>query len=310
MSSTEPLLLVLAVLALLWFVGAQLNKLNATTGSQPTARGEQITPYLHVTGLQDYQLEELKAIVQHGDESTLTKFIAYYRPALLELDSYIQQLRMRFLDNLGKPPESATDIEKIAAANRLLLNDSPEPYDFNQLSKSEVRILLEHGEHKGRHVNDEFVQRFGDAQFVENFSAYKQLLRNQPYTLYVPKRDPNRPLLDLLAKTGVVSKGRRVQLQDRLRIMPLAQLNDMARELKIGKIFQSHEHAVEALAKVPGSAILLAMVHSIDDLFFLDPNAINVAAIEHELSVWSVFAKLISRPAKQASPNPVLRRSV
>ncbi|WP_455210939.1 hypothetical protein [Kaarinaea lacus] len=312
MTSAEPLVMVLIFLVVLWFVGSQLNKANSRSNNrrQTHSRGTEITPYLHVLGLKEYQCNELKAIIEHNDEPALNKFIAYYQPGVEELDRYIDELRQRFVNSLGKPLDKASDIEKIAAANRLLINDQPEPYDFTVLSKSEVRALLEFGANQRRAVNEEFVQRFGDAQFLENFSAYKQLLRNHNRTLYIPKKDSNRPLLDMLANHGVVLKGRKIDLKDRLRILPLKQLNDMARELKMRKIFQSHDHAVQTLAMAPGSAILLAMVYSIDDLFYLDPNAVDVEAIERELSVWAAYTKLMVWPGKQSMPNLALSQSL
>lgn len=312
MTNAEPLALVLTFIAVLWIVGAQLNKINSLSVNrrQPRSRGTEITPYLHVLGLEEHQCNELKAIVQHNDELALKKFIAYYRPGIEELDRYIDGLRRQFLENLGKPLERASDIEKIAASNRLLMNDQPEPYDFTVLSKSEVRVLLEFGANKGHAVNDEFIQRFGDVQFLENFNAYNQLLRNQDRTLYIPQKDNNRPLLDMLSNNGVVLKGRKIELKDRLRILPLKQLNDMARELKIRKTFQSHDHAVQTLAMAPGSAILLAMIYSIDDLFYLDPKALDVETVERELNIWSSYAKLIVWPGKQPAPNLELRQSV
>ncbi len=312
MTSAEPLILVLTFLTLLWIVGAQLSKVSSRYNNrrQKKPHGTEITPYLHVLGLKDYQCNELKAIVDHNDEVALKKFITYYRPGFVELDMYVDTLRKRFLDNLDKPLAKASDIEKIAAANRLIMNDQPEPYDFTVLSKLEVRILMEFGTDKGRAVNEKFVQHFGDDQFLENFTAYKQMLRGSDRTIYVPKKDPNRPLLDLLADQGIVLKGRKIELKDRLRILPLKQLNDMARELKIRKTFQSHDHALQTLAKTPGSAILLAMIYAIDDLFYFDPNAVDVDAVERELNIWSCYAKLIAWPAKQTAPNMAIRQSL
>ena len=262
MTASEPLILVLTILAVLWFVGVLLNKLNSTPKirRQAAIRGMEITPYLHVLGLKEYQCNELKAIVSHGDELALKKFLAYYHPRFEELDDYIAGLRKRFLENLGKPLANASDIEKIAAANRIITNDPPAPYDFTVLSNAELRLLLEFGATKGQSVNQDFLKHFGDVNFLENYYAFKQLSPSKNCTLYIPKNHPDRALLDLLAGHGVVLKGRKIELQDRLRILPLDQLNNMARELRIGKTFQSHDHAVENLAKTPGAAILLAMV--------------------------------------------------
>lgn len=305
MTKTEPLLLVLAVLILLWFIGLRLNKIKlpANNNKQVGQRGIEILPFLHVLGLQDYQCSELKAIAEHGDEPALRKFITYYRPGFVELDQYIAILHNRYLKNLSKSLAEASEIEKIAAANRTLINDSPEPYDFNLLSKAELRLLYEFSGEKNRILNSQLVQNFGDTHFIENFESYRQLLRERIYTLYIPKKNSRRPLLDLLANSGVVLKGRRIELKDRLGILSLEQLNDMAKELKINKVFQSHKNAVEILSQVPGSAILLAMLYSIDDLFYLDPAAIDVDSVERGLNLWFSYAKLISWAVKQTTPN-------
>jgi hypothetical protein len=64
------------------------------------------------------------------------------------------------------------------------------------------------------------------------------------------------------------------------------------------------------LAKTPGSAILLAMIYSIDDLYYLDPKTVDIDAIESELNVWSSYAKLIAWPAKQTASDMVISQSL
>ena len=313
MTNAEPLILVLTVLALLWFFGWWLNKIQSLPNNNrySNPRGEEITPYLHVLGLNESQRNELKAIINDGEQATLAKFIAYYRPGFDELDKYIGTLRKRYLEILDKPIAKATEIQKIAAICRIALDGQPQPFNFGMLSKDELRSLYEYNPQIDRRLNKEFIKKFGDIQFMENFNVYKQLISEKSgSTLYVSKTDSCRLLLEMLANNGVVLRGRRIELNDRLRVLKLEQLNNMAKELKIRKTFQSIEIAVQTLAQVPGSAILLAMIYSIDDLFFLDPNAIDVKSIELELSICSCYAKLIFSAIRQPTPNILLRQSL
>lgn len=267
------------------------------------ARGKEITPFLHVLGLKDIQVQELKAIVQHGDENALTKFSAYYHPGFIELDYYIAVLRKRFLENLGKPVHNASEIEKIAATNRTLFNDQPSPFDLTVLDTAQLKNIYEFEGEKGLFVNREFVRSFGDDKFLENYTNYKQLYRSYAYTFYAPKSDPRRPLLDMLADQQILLKGRKIDLHYRLSILQLDQLNQIAHELNLSDTFQNRKDAIQALAKIPGSAILLAMIYSIDDLFHIDPAAVNIKAIDSELNLWSSYSKLICWTVNQAAPN-------
>ena len=297
MTNTEPLLLILMVFTLLWLIGWQLNKLK----SHPNVRdnnpvGLEVSPYIHVLGLNESQCNELKAILEHADHATLTKFIAYYRPRFIELDQYISTLRKKYLETLAKPVDRATEIEKIAAVTRVATDNPPQPFDFGLLTKSELRVLYEYNPENSPCLNKDLVQKLGDIDFIENFKAYKQLVTSETgtTTVFVAKNDSRRVVLELLANNGLIRRGRKIELKDRLRVLSLDQLNKMAKELKIAKIFQTHESAVQSLAQVPGSAILLAMIYSIDDLFFLDPTAMDIQSIQQELNLWSCYGKLIA----------------
>ena len=312
MEGVASLLLVLITITVLWIVGRQLAKIPARENStgKPRSRGIEIQPFLYATGLKDYQANELRAIIDYGDELALSKFIAYYHPGFVELDQYLLRLRQRFSENLGKPLILASEIEKIAATNRTLFNDQPEPFDFTILTKSEFRLLLEFTSDQGRFINQEFMQQFGDTRFLEHFNEFKQLWHINSRTQYIPKNDAHRPLLDMLSANGTVLRGRKIDLQQRLSVLRLDQLNEMARELKLRQSFESLDKATQALSQIPGSAILLAMIYSIDDLFFINSELINVRAIERELNVYAAYAKLICWAAKQATPNTALSRSL
>jgi len=304
MTTSAPLYVVLTVLILLWTAGWLLNRIQSKSSNsrENIPHGTKITPYLHVSGLNESQCNELKAILNHADSAILLKFIAYYQPHFLELDRYIGTLREKYLEILGKPLEKATEIEKIAAATRITLDNQPYSFDFGLLTRTELRTIYEYNPVKQRSLNEKFVKDFGDTNFLENFNAYKQLLTSDAgNTVQVTKTEPHRALLETLANNGVVRRGRRIELKDRLRVLTLEQLNNMAKELKINKIYQSHENAVQGLAEIPGSAILLAMIYSIEDLFFLNPKTVDVKAIQQEINLWNCFVKLIAQiPRQQA----------
>lgn len=302
MITSEPLFIVIAVLTVLWFVGWLLNKIQSKSSSysgQSPHNGVEISPYLHVMGLNESQCNELKAILEHGDNATLVKFIAYYRPRFIELDYYIDSLRKKYLQVLNKPVEKATEIEKIAAVNRVPLDNQPHDFDFDSLTKAELRTIYDFNPGFDSALDEQFIKIFGDIDFLENFKVYTQLMKNSDgVTVFVTKKDPQRPVMEMLTANGVVRRGRRIELKDRLRILSLEQLNKMAKELKIQKIFQTHENAVNSLAQVPGSAILLAMIYSIDDLFFLHPYAVDIKAIQRELALWNSLAKLLTQKTR------------
>jgi hypothetical protein len=303
MEGIAPLLLVIATITLLWLLGHFLTKEQASVATPVTKKtsGVEVSERLHAVGLSENQVNELKAIVSDGDQTTLSKFLAFYKPGLLEIDQYIASLRERYHDNLAKPAGEASEIERIAASNKLLLTDQPEPYDFKQLSKAEIRTLLEIHPKTNGILTREFFDQFGEEQFWENFETYGALYRDHPVTVFVPKKDELRPLLESLAQKGVVQQGRKIHLRDRLGVLELSQLNQMAQELKLERQFITRDEATQTLAEIPGSAILLAMVYTIDDLFLIRPDAVDVKAVRRALSVYESYAKLIFRAHRPAS---------
>lgn len=248
---------------------------------------------MHIVGLDKNQENEFTAIFEHGDERAMTKFLAYFKPRLVEIDTYLEESRKQFINNLGKSLSNASEIEKIAAANRVLLSDQPAPYNFNLLTKSQIRTLLEINPQQRSLLNHELIEKLGAEEFLENFESLEQLSRERAIVLHVPNNDNRRALLELLAKSGIVRRGRKIPLRERLSVLQLQQLNDMAKELKLEQTFKTREHATQTLSEIPGAAILLAMIYTIDDLFLIDPNILDTKAINKELSVYASYAKLL-----------------
>ena len=295
MFKIAPLLIVIATYTLLWTLGKLLSRASRHSEEQRTSkvRGTQVFPHMHVVGLNENGVEELKSLIESKDIDSLSTFIALKKPGFVELDNYIDTLRQRFMLILNKPVQAATDIERITAVSTIDTANTPNGYDFSQISKSELRTLIEHDPKSRRVINHEFMNRFGDARFMETFSVYKQLSSEFPVTLLLAEDEQNRRELEVMVKTGIAMQGRKIPLQDRLSVLKYTQLRNMAKELKLDKDFKRRSDATAALAEIPGAAILLAMQVNIDDIFMIKPEPIDIEAVENEWAVISSYAKLI-----------------
>lgn len=290
-----PLLIVLVSLTVLWVLGKLFSRANRQSEEVLTTklRGTNVYPHMHVVGLNEHGIQELKSLIEAKDIENLSIFIALKKPTFVELDNYIDTLRARFMTILNKPLKAATDIEKITATSTIDISNTPKGYDFSQISKSELRTLIEHDQKTRRVINHEFISRFGEARFMETFNVYKQLSSEIPVTLLVAENEPNRRQLDIMVKTGLALQGRKIPLQDRLSVLKYTDLRNMAKELKLDKDFKRRADATAALAEIPGSAILLAMQVNIDDIFMIKPEPIDIEAVDNEWVVINSYAKLI-----------------
>ena len=294
-----PLIIVFASMALLWVVGRLLSRVETKTETVRASkvRGTEFAPGLHVAGLSDESINEMNALINAKDIGNLSVFLALKKPSLIELDEYIETLRQQFLEILKKPLGQASEIERIAATSQLNLAPPPPHFDFTQLNKTELRELVEYDAKKRRLINHEFISKFGDNNFMENFTVYAELVKDIPVTLLIEEGDKYRKQIDVFVTTGVALRGRKIPLQDRLSVLKFSQLRDMAKELKLEQEFKRRADATQILAEIPGSAILLAMLVNIDDIFMIKPQAVDIDAINSEWSVVSTYAKLLCHHA-------------
>ena len=280
--------------ALLWGFGRYLKASEPKVAVQREikTRGTKIYPHMHIVGLNDHGIAELKVLIESKDLSHLPIFIALKKPSFIELDAYLDAQRDEFNKILDKPLAKATEIERITAASVIDISKAPDGYDFGLLTKAEHRALLEYDSKKRRFINHEFITRFGETRFMENFNVFRELSVNAPETILVPEDDPKRKHLEGLVKTGVILRGRKIPLRDRLSVLKYTQLRNMAKELKLEKEFKRRGDATKALADVPGSAIQLAMLVNIDDIFMIKPEPVDIEAVENEWTIISSYAKL------------------
>lgn len=291
-----PIIIVSITFALLWVIGLYLTQKQKNDAGPSVAekiRGTMVTPGLSVIGLNENNITELRTLLNTGDEKNLSVFIALKKPTFVELENYINSLRMQFTQLLNKPIQQATEIEKITAANHVELINPPRGYDFESLNKTELRLLLEHDTKKRRNINQEFITKFGDTDFIRNFETYAEISGETPVTLLVARGEKYREQLEIFVQTGIALQGRKIPLQDRLSVLKFSQLREMGQELKLTTEFKRRSEATQALAEIPGAAILLAMQINVDDTFMIKPESVDIKAVQNEWSVISTCAKLL-----------------
>ena len=294
----SPLMLVIVTVVTLWIFGKFLARASVkidATNPKKQIRGIKIGNQLHVVGLNDVSLELLKDILISKDIKRLSFFVSFYKPTFVELEESVTTLRTRFNSFLGKPIKESSEIEKIAAANRVLISDQPKRYNFGALNRAELRQLYQFESKNQRQINYDFITKFGgNDDFMDQFRLFNELKRGAQFAQYIPKESKHRSTLESLVKSGLVLQGRKIELQDRLSVLTISQLKDIAQELKISVDFKSKDEALETIAKLPGSSVRLAMIHDMDDIFLVLPETFNVKEIEDEWSVFSTYAKLIA----------------
>jgi len=294
----SPLMLVIVTIVTLWIFGKFLARASVkieSTNPKKQIRGIKVGNQLHVVGLNDASLELLKDILINKDIKRLSFFVSFYKPTFVELEECVTTLRTRFNSFLGKPIKESSEIEKIAVANRVLVSDQPRRYNFGALNRAELRQLYQFEAKNQRQINYDFITKFGgNEDFIDLFRLYNELKRSAQFAQFIPQDSKFRSQVESLVKAGLVLQGRKMELSDRLSVLSIAQLKDIALELKISVDFKSKADALETIAKLPGSAVRLAMIYNIDDLFLVIPETFNVKEIEDEWSVYVTYAKLIA----------------
>ncbi len=293
MPDTTPLLIVAGTLAILLLIQqwlaqvskrAKAAKIDAKTEQ---AEGKPLLKGLSVIGLDERGISSLRTLMKDTDSMALATFLAFNRPTVRELDSYLQHLFAQFRN----APDAVT------AAS---LPAPPAGMRIDALSTTERNLLLNRDPHQPRHINRALMARFGGHAFLPHFSLYNS--RDCAVTLHVPPFDAHRKLFETLAKSGIASRGRQIPLQQRLSVLKMQELRQMGKDLKLARKFTRKADATEALSQIPGAAVLLSMQYVIDDLFMLNPLDVDPHAIEQEWAWLVACAKLLgSIPPRRTS---------
>ncbi|NOZ54170.1 MAG: hypothetical protein GXP08_13750 [Gammaproteobacteria bacterium] len=304
MENQTPLFFVIAAIIVLWLLGKILAKASASLAeSTPPSRkaepkGNEIAPGLHVIGLSDTLMQEMHEIIEQQNTIKLAYFFTKRCPEFPELDNYFSELRSQYFVLLGKPSNEASETEKIDAMKKLDFQNTPQYLDINVVTQTELKYLIEDTVKTFRVITDELICKFGGENFFDNFRAYTQLGEEKPITLHIPPDHQHRKKLESLVETGIAIRGRKIPLKDRLGVLKFSQLRRIATELKIDTPFKQKSEATEALAAMPGSAVHLAMIHDISDIFYLKPETYNAQAVEDEWAFFNAYARLLTEALK------------
>jgi len=238
----------------------------------PRPRGRTLVNGLSVTGLDDRAMQQLKKLIAQGDVAALSTFLAFNRPGFIELNDYIKRLQ-----------NFAAEKDNTAA---------PADLRLAALTDSEQQNLLSLEANSPRLITREFMSRFGGHEFSTYFAHYAA--REPSITLHVPPFDPDRIVMEALAKSGIARKGRHIPLAQRLTVLKMSQLRQMAKDLNLDKKFTRKQDATTTLADVPGAAVLLSMQYVVDDLFALNPIKEDREQVKQEWAHLTAYAKLLS----------------
>ncbi len=242
----------------------------------PRPRGRKLTGELSVTGLDERGVDSLKTLIGKKDIDATTTFLAFNRPGFVEIDACLSQQYRQGKSEATPPSPAQTLLAKL----------------LEPLTKTERKLLAEFNPKSTRLISRDLMSRFGGHEFSIYFSHYAA--RPQSVTLHVPPFDPDRKILEDLAKSRIARKGRHIPLNTRLTVLKMSQLRQMAKDLNLDKKFTRKQAAAETLATVPGAAVLLSMQYVIDDLFMLMPIKEDIVLVKHEWSYLQAYAKMLN----------------
>ncbi|KPJ88094.1 MAG: hypothetical protein AMJ53_17270 [Gammaproteobacteria bacterium SG8_11] len=302
MHDLNPLYLVGFSIVTLWLIGKILARAAKRISNVQSLRRRaqilkktsiEIVPGLHVGGLDERLSNELSGLMNKKDELKTAIFLAIHRPIFYEIEDFIDKLREQFTFLVGVNADEASEFDKISAANSLQIPQHPQTFRFNKLNRSELRMLYEYDPDTLPVIDKELIDKFGGLLFLENFIMYDHLCLEKPAIFHIPKDNELRRLFETFTKNGLALQGKDISLRDRLYVLNLEQLQDLAKEVKITREFKNKAEATAALAEIPSSSVLLSTIYPASELFLLVDEPRDVKKIEREWGVLSLYAKLL-----------------
>ncbi|WP_455221353.1 hypothetical protein [Kaarinaea lacus] len=304
MQGQLPLIIVIISIAILWALGRYFSRLsqNLAVVVPPAAapNGKIFADGLHIADMSNVLIKEFQDTISQQDENDLVYFLARYRPNLVELEEFLEDLRSQYFTLLGKPTNLATEAEKITAVNEVQMDAAPVCINIDALNKAEWRSLIEKSLKTNHLIDNDFMERFGGKTFMDNFQVYTQLVNNQPITIHATADHQHRRQLERFVETGIAQQGRKIPLKERLEVLSISQLKDMAKDLKITTDFNTKSEAAEVLAQMPGSAVHLSMIYESDDIFYIKAEELDAMSIEDEWYMLHAYSRLLIESLKNS----------
>jgi len=312
MTNPYPLIIVMGTIVVLVIVqrmlsriensGGQIHPAPSTPAQSPASPAEQavpkksrrniLMPGLSVSGPDEKSIDRIRSLIKKKDMGELAMVLAGLRPNIAELDDYLEKLRTRFLASV---PENA-DIKDPETIQELLANFTPPTppagLSLDSLTAHEQLILMTFNPRSQRLVTHDFMSIFGGQAFSERFTFYCK--HKKSHAMLIKESSPDRQIMEALAQTEMADKGRHIPLALRLTVLSMDQLRQMCKDLNREIKFASKQELTEELSQIPGSAVLLSMQCSVDDLFILNPLKVDQKDAEKEWRYLLAYAKFLT----------------
>ncbi|NOX43470.1 MAG: hypothetical protein GXP19_07030 [Gammaproteobacteria bacterium] len=292
-----PILEVVAVLIFLWLLGKLLPNTPEHMSSESvspiaTDFSPELLPELpecpqglNIDRLAASQQQELKKFIEKKDKLRLAIFFAVHQPTILEIKSLFESVR-------GQQPLEHDNIINFIADSKHILNDL-QSEKLRLLTKNDIYSIQVHNKKNRKLIDKDFIVKFGNLLFMENFIMYNHLCRTNPAIFHIPRDSELRRMFETFVKTGLAIQGLSIPMEIRLHILDLKQLQTIANELKIIKTLNTVHEAALTLANDPLTVVRLASKYASNDLFLLKQENWDTHAVEQEWSAYNAYAKLL-----------------
>ncbi len=250
---------------------------------------------LHIINLDPTNIKTLRSLVEKKDTISLAQFLAVKQTTIVEICEYLSILRKQLTNILGVSASQASETQKLAAIKKVHLPDNPLRESFLELDQSELCILVEHDENTPPIIDEKLISQFGGSLFMEYFIIYSHLSLEEPAIFHIPPDNKLRVLFETLVNTNIALQGKQIKLKDRLKLFHLAQLNQIAVNVKINGFFQTKDEAIIALSNKSKAENYFAKHYELEDVFKLTPATIDKQAVEREWAVYNTYAKILCR---------------
>ena len=233
-TSLGPYLVLFGALVLLWLFGKLLqkfvvnntaSKIIATKSTQqflkPHKNNHSVT-YLqqgfHIIGLSPDNLEELRVLMNKNDKLELALFFARYQPSIKEINDAIDSIQNELSDMWDQIISAEIKSEKLAG---YLRSKNHKSKNLNCLSENDFRNIIKHEQKENKIIDQDFIARFGDFLFMENFIMYEHLCQSDTAVYHIPRGNELRRMFDMFVSSGIATSGLSIPLKERLKILAI-----------------------------------------------------------------------------------------
>jgi len=248
---------------------------------------------LHVVDLNQSDINRLRELIDKKDLNSLAQFIASKRITIVEISEYLSILNTQFTNLLDVPYAQTTEAQKITAINKMQLPKHRLRDALLELEETELRALIEFDKTERKIIDANLISQFGGSLFMEYFIIYSHLSLEESAIFHIPPDNKLRLLFKTLVTTDIAQQGADIKLKDRLKLFHLAQLNQIAVNIKLNKLFQTKEEAISALSHKSKAENYFSKHYELADVFKLTPTTFDQKTVEREWLVYNTYAKIL-----------------